>query len=113
MKHDWIVLDVPLTRAQILQDDKTTICVDGGSYLVLRRGKLLEKEGRELCCKFLNDLQRFPQPLYVETKTGGSQDRFLKSKIIPLDITDKETLRTEDMTFNEYFNLFTDLSRSK
>ncbi|CAI4950286.1 BTE_HP_G0078440.mRNA.1.CDS.1 [Saccharomyces cerevisiae] len=113
LKHDWIVLDVPLTRAQILQDDKTTICVDGGSYLVLRRGKLLEKEGRELCCKLLNDMQRFPQPLYVETKTGCSQDRFLKSKIIPLDITDKETLGTEDMTFNEYFNLFTDLSGSK
>ncbi|CAI4527504.1 CFF_collapsed_G0024190.mRNA.1.CDS.1 [Saccharomyces cerevisiae] len=103
LKHDWIVLDVPLTRAQILQDDKTTICVDGGSYLKVASS----------VASFLNDLQRFPQPLYVETKTGGSQDRFLKSKIIPLDITDKETLGTEDMTFNEYFNLFTDLSGSK
>ena len=112
-KHDWTVSNILLTRAQVLQDNKTTFCVDGGSYLALRKGELFQKEGRELCCKILNNLQRFPQPLYVETKTGGSQDRFLKSKIIPLDTTDKETLGTEDMTFGEFFNLFTVSNRSK
>lgn len=112
-KQDWVVLDIPLTRAQILQETKYTLCVDGGSYLVLRMGELLQKEGREFCCRLLNDLQRFPQPLYVETKIGGSQDRFLKSKIIPLDNTDKKTLHTEDMSFQEFSNLCTSPNRNK
>ncbi|CAI4039414.1 hypothetical protein SMKI_08G0790 [Saccharomyces mikatae IFO 1815] len=113
IKHDWIVSDIPLTRSQVLKDDETTFCIDGGSYFILRMGKLFQKEGRDFCCKLLNDLQRFPQPLYIETKIGASQDRFLKSKIIPLDANDKKLLGTEDMSFQEFFNLVTESNRGR
>lgn len=112
-KHDWVVLDIPLARTQILQDGNATLCVDGGSYIVLRVGERFRKEGQEFCSKLLNDLHRFTQPLYVETEIGGSQDRFLKSKIVPFDASDKKILGTEDMTFRDFFSLYTSSVESK
>ncbi|CAI4053028.1 hypothetical protein SUVZ_15G1880 [Saccharomyces uvarum] len=113
VNHDWVVLDIPLARTRILQDGNATLCIDGGSYIVLRAGKLFQKEGQEFCSRLLNDLHRFTQPLYVETEIGGSQDRFLKSKIVPFDASDKKILSTEDMTFRDFFNLYASSTENK
>ncbi|CAI1719998.1 hypothetical protein SEUBUCD646_0O02030 [Saccharomyces eubayanus] len=112
-KHDWVVLDISLARTPMFQDGNTTLCIDGGSYVILRIGERFQREGQEFCCKLLNDLQRFTQPLYVETEIGGSQDRFLKSKIVPFDASDKKILDTEDMTFRDFFNLYTSSTENK
>ncbi|GCE96980.1 hypothetical protein ZYGM_000247 [Zygosaccharomyces mellis] len=101
----------PLLSQDLLSDTTATL-VDGGYFVGVRYAqKNLEdfKAAKEAAESTVNS--RFPEPIYIETAIGESQDRFFKSKLIPIDDQGAKILGTQDIPFEKFLELVEKRSR--
>lgn len=82
----------------------STMCVDGGNFIVVR---YTQSGSQDTTYAYNYALQlirtRWPHPVFRYTEAGGSQDRFLTSKLIPnRDVNSTNILHTDDASLDDY-----------
>lgn len=95
----------PLPSQDLLSDPTATL-VDGGFFVGVRYAQQDSEdiEAAKVAAKLIVDA-RFPEPVYIDTVIGGSQDRFFKSKLIPTDDHGAKLLETQDIPFENFVEL--------
>lgn len=96
---------VKFPSQELLHDPVPTL-VDGGYFVSVRYAEK-ESQDAEIAKEAAKSIvkSRFPEPIYIETFAGGSQDRFLKSKLVPLDDDGAKILETQDIPFENFMEL--------
>ncbi|GAV56168.1 hypothetical protein ZYGR_0BA00740 [Zygosaccharomyces rouxii] len=92
--------------SQDLLSDPTPTVMDGGYFVGVRYAQkdIEDVEAAKEAAKLIMS-SRFPEPLYIDTVIGGSQDRFFKSKLIPVDDEGARILETQDIPFVNFVGL--------
>lgn len=105
-------LKLPIELTQERLNDPSTILVDGGYFVGVRYTNVDQdtKRSREHASQILNSPTRFPKPLYIDTRIGGSLDRYLKSKLIPINGAGTHQLNTQDMSLDRFIEVIAKLS---
>ncbi|EDO17694.1 hypothetical protein Kpol_1004p72 [Vanderwaltozyma polyspora DSM 70294] len=82
-------------------------CIDGGDFIAVRYSSENE-EDTTMARSYATTLRQrnigYLIPLYIDTIIGKSQDRYLKSKLLPLNNQSTTVLNTEDMSFEQFVN---------
>lgn len=98
---------VELTQHQL--DNPQAMFIDGGTFLVIRYSISDDEDtfaAKAFALQQINLIERFPKPRLIETKVNGSQDRFLKSKLMSTDTAGANILTTQDISFNKFIKSF-------
>lgn len=105
-------LKVPTELSHEQLNDPSTTLIDGGYFVGVRYTNFDQetKRARDCASEILNSPTRFPKPLYIDTKIGGSQDRYLKSKLVPINSAGTHLLNTQDMSLNKFIEVIAKLS---
>lgn len=89
-----------------LLSNPTATLIDGGYFVGVRYaqdGSTNVESARKAAETIVST--RFPQPIYFDTVIGGSQDRFFKSKLVPMDEHGAQILETQDIPFQNFVEL--------
>lgn len=94
-----------------LMNSKENLLIDGGNFIELRINKEEnKKEINEKLLKFfksiaytlINSVERFPKPRLVISYPNQSQDRYFKTKLIPMNEDECRLLNTQDQSFDQF-----------
>lgn len=97
-------INSPLLSQDLLADPSPAL-IDGGYFVGVRYAQ--ESPEVDLARKSAMEIveSRFPRPLLIDTKIGGSQDRFFKSKLIAMDEQGANLLGTQDIPLQNFIQL--------
>ncbi|AQZ15920.1 YHR035W [Zygosaccharomyces parabailii] len=100
----------PLLSQDLLADPSPAL-IDGGNFVGVRYAK--ESTEVDLARKSAKTIasSRFPRPLFIDTKIGGSKDRFFKSKLIPMDEQGADLLETQDISLENFIRTVRERSK--
>ncbi|CCH60136.1 hypothetical protein TBLA_0C03330 [Henningerozyma blattae CBS 6284] len=97
-KTDLIPLDARFAT------DSHSLFVDGGVFIMVRYTEETDDtvKAKDMAMTIIKSVERYPKPRFIYTMVGKSQDRFFKSKLIPLTEEESVELGTQDLPFEKF-----------
>ena len=85
-------------------NSQATMVIHCGDFIVVRNSteNLDSRHAEEYAETLLEDSSSFNKPKYIRTRSGDSNDRYIKSKLLLTHKLETQLLNTEDITFPQF-----------